>query len=105
MTTLIWQFLHPDMSTEHLGLIPYFLDDADPRTAAEQIHANYEFGGWQPFDGWLYMKDDGTLRYPGDPVLRPLAKTKLRNEELFFYNHGWVGIRQPDGRFEVARLD
>jgi hypothetical protein len=100
-----WTLLHPRMTIEHLGLIPDFVSEDDPRSAIEQIDANYAFGGWQPLAGWLYMKPDGRVKYPGDPELIPLACADFRDETIYFYDHAFVGVRQRDGSFEVARLD
>jgi hypothetical protein len=97
--------IHPRMTREALGEIPYFLSEEDPRSAAEQINANYPFGGWQKFRGFTKADDKGGLKYPGDPVMRPLASAKLRDETIYFYQSAWVGIFQPDGSFEIARLD
>lgn len=96
--------LHPRMTQEHLGLIPHFLSLDDERPAAQQIDANYEWGGWSPFEGFK-MSPDGRLSYRGDPDLIPLASARLRDEEIFFYPHAWVAIRQPNGSFEVSRID
>jgi hypothetical protein len=29
----------------------------------------------------------------------------LRDEEIRFYDYSWLAIVQPDGSFEVARVD
>jgi hypothetical protein len=99
-----WKFLDPRMTMEHLGYLPQFLDDADPRPAKEQFNERYQWGGWQPFGDWK-MAPNGALTYPGDPPLNPLAVTVLRQEVIMFYPHSVVAILQPDGTFEVARLD
>lgn len=95
---------HPQATEEMLGYIPSFLSENDPRPAHEQINENYRFGGWQPFKGFR-MLSNGNLQYPGDPQTRLIAETKLRDETIRFYEHSWVAIIQPDGSFEVARLD
>jgi len=91
------------MTPEMLGLIPFFLDDQDPRPAREQFDSAY-IGGWHPFEGFT-MLPDGNLSYPEDPPTQLLAETKLRNETIRFYHHSWVSIIQPDGTFEIARMD
>lgn len=103
---MIWKLLHPDMTQEALGFIPAFLNDDDPLPAREQIDRNYGFaGGWDPMSGFT-MQPDGTLEYPGDPPLPPLAETTLHGTEVIrVYLHSWVAITQPDGSFEVCRMD
>lgn len=97
--------LAPDFDEEYLGMIPYFLTPADPRPAREQFDENYQHGGgWKVFKGHS-MDPDGTLHYPGDPALPPLAEAKLRDETIRFYDYAWVSITQPDGTFEVCRMD
>jgi hypothetical protein len=51
------------------------------------------------------MLSDGKLKYPGDPIMQPLAETKLRDETIRYYEYSWLSITQPDGTYEVARLD
>lgn len=102
---LDWQLLHPKMTPDHLGLIPSLLSSLDPRPAKEQIHENYEHGGgWTPNVVKFTLDDEG-LHYPGDAVMIPLAEAKLRDETIRFYTHAWTAIIQPDGSYEVSRLD
>ncbi|MBU2051483.1 MAG: hypothetical protein KKH61_21240 [Gammaproteobacteria bacterium] len=88
-----------------LGIIPLFLDDADPRPAKEQLDEKYAHGGgFRHLEGFK-MLPNGDLKYPGDEPTRFLAHTYLRDEKIIFYEHAWVAIVQPDGSFEVSRLD
>lgn len=88
-----------------LGFLPMFLDLDDPRSAKEQLDANYAHGGgWQSFKGHK-MLPNGDLQYPGDEPTQFVAHTHFRNERVVLYEHGWVAIVQPDGSFEVARMD
>jgi hypothetical protein len=100
---MIWVMLHPEFTPDMLGLIPGFLDDNDPRSAKEQIHANY-ISGWNRFEGFKLL-DNLSLMYPGDPRLPPMATTALRDEVIIYYPYSWVVILQKDGTYEVARLD
>lgn len=91
---------------ERLGFIPSFLSDNDKRSAKEQIDANYSHGGgWRPLSGWKMNPKTKEIKYPGDPSLRPIAKTKIHRDEVLFYDHAWVAIVSPDGSYEIARLD
>jgi hypothetical protein len=102
---LTWQFLHPEMTPEHLGYLPSFLSEDDPRPAREQFDERY-VSGWNKFMGYrLGLDGDHTLYYPGDPPLQPLAQCQFRDELIVFYQHAWVAIIQPDRSFEVARMD
>lgn len=102
---MIWTMLHPKMTPEMLGFIPMFLNENDPRGAREQINANYAHGGgWQPFYGFK-MLPDTSLKYPGDPPVRLLAQTKLRDEVIRYYEHSWLVVIQPDGSWEASRCD
>lgn len=98
---MIWIKEHHDVD---LGLLPSFFDEDDPRSAREQIDDRYSFGG-----GWIpqseFRLEDGRLLYPGDPPYMPLAMTQMRDEILIFYTHAFLAIIQPDGSFEVARVD
>lgn len=102
---MLWIMKHPQATLEMLGYIPGFLSEHDPRPAREQLHTGYSHGGgWEPFVGFS-MLPNGDMSYPGDPPTQLLAETQLRNETIRFYEHAWVAIVQPDGSFEVARLD
>jgi hypothetical protein len=100
-----WTMLHPKMTMAHLGLLPSFLSEANPARAKDQIHSAYAHGGgWNSFKGFT-LNEDFVLVYPGDPPMKPLAETYLRDEHILFYKYAWVVIVQPDGTWEVARID
>lgn len=102
---LDWIMLDPKMTPEMLGFIPKFLNENDPRPAREQFNENYAHGGgWSPFEGFT-MLPNGDLEYPGDPVYSLLAEAHLRDEKIRFYDYSWVAIVQPDGSFEISRMD
>ena len=101
---MMWT-LNPGTHFNDLGLIPYMLDEDDPASAREQFDAKYQHGGgWRPFKGFT-MLPDRTLTYPEDPPNKPRAITMLREEMIIFYDFAWVAIVQPDGTWEVARMD
>lgn len=94
------------VTADHLGFIPMWLEESNPRPAREQLDAGYSFaGGWQPFKGFTLGQDSLSLSYPGDPPLKPLAYTILHKEKIVMYPHAWVAIIQPDNSFEVCRMD
>ena len=102
---MVWISRHPQFIVEMLGAIPSFLDDDDPRDAKTQINEAYRFaGGWRPFAGFK-MAPDRSIKYPGDPALPVLCETQLRDERIYYYQHSWVAIVQPDGGYEICRLD
>jgi len=91
-------------SVEELGLIPYFLDEKDPRPAREQFNERYAHGGgWRPQPG--YSMNGAILKYPGDPPFEPIAMMTLHDEKILVYEYGVVAIVQRDGSFEVCRMD
>ncbi len=100
---MIWVMKHPQATIELLGYIPSFLSENDPRPARKQFDDAY-IGGWTPFKGHT-MLSNGNLAYPGDPETPLLAETKLRDEVIRFYESSWVAIVQPDGSYEIARMD
>ena len=90
---------------DDVGPIPYWLDEADPRPAKEQLDEHYQHGGgWQPFEGFKLLKG-GRIKYPGDPAHKPLAMMQLREEVIMVYPRAWVMILQKDGSFEICRMD
>lgn len=103
---LTWIQLHPQADPEMLGFLPGFLDDDDPDPAAKQIDKNYRHGGgWQPFGGFRLDPDYRAIRYAGDPPMRALFGTMLRDERIIFYEAQWLAIIQPGGAFEISRVD
>ena len=102
---MIWHLKHPQATMEHLGYLPGFLSENDARPAREQIDQNYRHGGgWEPFHGFT-MLPNGDLAYPGDPPCELLAETRLRDEVIRFYHHSWLAVIQPDGSYEISRVD
>lgn len=105
-----WTMLHPEMTVEHLGLVPYFLDIRNSAPAREQFDINYAHGGgWLPMSEWRgHFPGHHSvveIQYPGDRPLRPLAYTKLGDETIYAFPGAWFAIVQADGQFEVARMD
>jgi hypothetical protein len=102
---MIWTLLDSHFNPDMLGTIPMMLSEMDPRPARVQLHEGYGHGGgWNPFKGFKLLPGDA-LQYPGDPVLAPLAQTKLRDELIVVYDYAWVAIIQLDRTFEVCRMD
>ena len=101
---MMWEQKHRSATPEMLGFIPSFLNEDDPRPAREQFNTNY-VSGWTPFKGNFEMLPNGNLRYPGDPDMELLWETKLRDETIRFYDCAWVAIIQPDGSYEICRMD
>lgn len=96
--------IHPRATAAHLGLIPEFLDERDPRPAAEQFNERYAHGGgWRAFDG--FTMGANSIRYPGDQPLALLAEARLRDEVIRVYNGAWVAIVAPNGSYEISRMD
>jgi hypothetical protein len=105
MIDMIWIGRHPDFRPDMLGFLPLMFSAADPRSAREQVDDNYAHGGgFRAFHGFT-MLPNGDLSYPGDPPARLLAETKLRDETIRLFEHAWVAIIQPDGTWEVCRMD
>ena len=90
---------------EVLGFIPDFLDPDDPRSASAQFNERYAHGGgWNPMSAWK-MGPTGEIRYPEDETLFPIAIGILHDGVIRVYPSAWVSITQPDGSFEVSRMD
>lgn len=99
-----WIQKHPLATQGHLGYIPEFLHEDDARPAKDQFNTNY-VSGWRPTRVEFRIDNDNNLCYPGDPPLPVLWETKLRDETIQVYAHAWVRIIQPDGTYEIARMD
>ncbi len=102
--TMVWVLCHPKATAEVLGFLPAMLSADDPRPAREQLDEAYQHGGgWDPVPGFTI--DGESLLFPGDPPQELVAETRLRDEIIRLYPYSFVAIIQPDGSFEVARMD
>lgn len=99
-----WTNVHPDADIDMLGVVPRFVLDNDPRPAAVQFNERYEYGGWSPIRGFVLRKDR-SIKFPEDPPLHALLERKLRDETITYYGYGLFMITQPDGTWEIARMD
>lgn len=103
--TIRVHYIHPQATWDHVGFVPEFLSENDPRPVREQFHERYAFGGgWHPVDGFTRIHPY-TLKYPGDPPLQPLAFIQFRKETILIYPASFIAIFQEDGTFECARMD
>lgn len=100
---MIWIQVHPNASPEYLGLIPSFLDEADERSAVDQLNANY-IGGWVESTGCTIDPETRALKYPGDPPLSPLFITMMRDELVILYDCSMLAVVQRDNSYRVARF-
>lgn len=99
-----WSIVHPRANYDMLGYLPLFIFKSDERPARVQYNERYQYGGWQPINGFT-LWPDGSLKYPEDPALPPLLEFTLRDETLTYHGYGLVRITQKDGTWEVARMD
>jgi hypothetical protein len=94
-------------SREYLGFIPDFVWPIDTRPVAAQFNDRYAHGGgWMPMNGWT-MDEMVNICYPGNEPLAPMAQYRHEptGEHVFVYQNAWVAIVQPNGKFEVSRMD
>jgi hypothetical protein len=94
-----------------LGLLPGMLSLEDERPAAEQFNERYAHGGgWKPTPS---TNREARLTHGGLRLEFPkwveafeaVAYTELRDEKIIVYRSSWVAIVQPDGTFEIVRMD
>ena len=81
--------------------------NGDKRPAREILDENYRHGGgWSPFEGFKVADPKKfSIKYPGDPTMRPHSLITFNHEVVAFYDSDWVAIWQPDGSFEICRMD
>lgn len=103
---IIFELLHPRMTHAMLGFVPDFFSNGVDKPAREQLNDNYAHGGgYSEIKGFTFNKENLTLKYPGDPLLQCLARSKLHDEQLFFFDHALLVILQPSGEWAVTRVD
>jgi hypothetical protein len=97
-----WILVDPSVD---LGFLPNLISEHDPRPVGQQLAETYAHGGgWNPQSGFRKTANY-VLHYPGDPPMRPLAMTTLRDEMICFYPYSYLGVFKSDGSFEVSRVD
>ena len=101
---MTWLALHPELTPEHLGFLPEIFLPEDRRKATDQANERY-VSGWEPQDGWVVNIRTGEAQYPGDPAVMPVAATIQNAETILLYPSSYVCIIQPDGSYEMARMD
>lgn len=105
---MLVKVLHKDYQygLHMLGMLPYWLHEGIKDSAAQQLNKHYQHGGgWRPFHGFTFYKDSHAIEYPGDPEHKPVAEIHFRDERIYVYDHAWVAIVQPDGTYEICRMD
>ena len=76
---------------ESLGLIPhFFMSAATEYDILDAMCQEYGFGRHE-FNGFS-IAEDGTLSYPGDPDLHPLAKFTRDDDVVYQYNYGIINV-------------
>lgn len=105
MTT--WVALSRRFCAGDLGFLWDILIPEDERKVKDQLNDRYAHGGgYRPFKGFKLDRMTMTLHYPGDPPFKPAAMTTIGDEQVFFYPSGaWLLILQPNGDYEVTRVD
>jgi hypothetical protein len=95
-----------DVEPEDWGIIITMIDPDDLRPAKVQLDEGYQHGGgWRHQDGFKYDSKTGWMTYPGDPPFKPRSAIRLREELVVLYPFGYIAIVQPDGSFEISRMD
>jgi hypothetical protein len=105
----VWN-MYSGGTLDHLGAIPFIIlpRSLDDRPVAEQVQERYAHGGgWSPYGKgkWKRNPSTGALKYPGDPALPTLASVRIGDELVTVHAYAIVCVVQPDGSFEVSRMD
>ena len=104
----VTHFIEPAQAAYWMHNVPWWLIYArEGEKAAKIFDRNYMFGGWKPIvnERTTLDKETGVYKYPGDPAQRPLFKIEFNGEVIFGYRSEMWAIVQPDGSFEIARMD
>lgn len=102
-------------NAERLGAIPTFFWESDLRPAKEQIAERYAHGGGYSICSgeWeisVPTTFSAVLTYllPGDEAderFREWGRGALRDETIIVFDAAFTAIVQPDGSFDVIRMD
>ena len=97
---------HPYATIEMAGFIPAWLSESS-KPIRDQLNDGYIWGGFRHFSGFSIDPSTDELLYPGDPPTIPLIEWQFDShpQRVILYQHSWVAIIEPDGTFEVCRMD
>jgi hypothetical protein len=98
-----------EWTNAHLtGDLQYMLDDEDPAPAVEQFNQRSAAGWRSRRSRWT---NDGageaitSRTFSRNERLTPIARARLRDETILLYPMSWVLIEQPNGEWDIARMD
>lgn len=103
-----WELVHPRADIDMLGYVPLFITRTSDVPLKKQFDAEYVSGWKTSASKWVRDTERNTLQgHPEDPPFPMIARYqhKPTGELLEFYTSCFTAIVQPDGTFEVARLD
>lgn len=89
-----------------VGLIPTFVTDDEGGNAIDVAVARYQYGGY-PLSGGK-ITEDGSYKYPGDPVLYPIAQCVLPINKLtvYIYSYGMTAfVNNETKEHKMYRFD
>ena len=95
----------PERAIEWMGLIPgWIIYKARGETLRECCKRNYLYG-WPVMNGFG-VEPDGTLTYPEDPPLPPIAELSTdQGERLISYECGIFAFMDSAGLIDIVRMD
>ena len=102
-----------------LGTLPLMFHPFSDDDAKTQIDKRYAHGGgfvdtpgfslndeWkEPGEAIIQYYQEEAAPEEQDPPLHELARAKLGEETLIFFPYAFLAIVQPDGSFQVTRVD
>jgi len=85
------------------------LEDIEPREQrmSWQAFIDDSYVSWQDLSSGVHLEEDGTLNFPEDPPLKPIAIVELPDSKItaHMYMHNVMCVKFSDGVFKVVRLD
>lgn len=102
--------VHPRATQYHLGYVPMFFNNMDPRSAADQLHKNYANGGGVNPRPKFSINAKGQLVWNHDELFERIAEATLHpghdlEEKLIFFTSSYLAIIQKNGDMVVTRVD
>ena len=93
-----------------LGVIPHWFYEVG-KSCKDIVNENYGHGGgWRRTALSFVLRTDcpaeeWRLEYPPDPAMFLLAYCVIGLEIFCIFEHAWCAIIQPDGTYEICRID
>jgi hypothetical protein len=91
-----------------MGVLPIWCitaQNSNPNGIQSQVEKMYGFPTGEMTGGEI--AEDGSYKYPEDPVMHPIASMRLElaNTDVLFYQHAMIAFKDGENPWHMTRMD